>query len=81
MRPFAFAIAMSLAALTTAAAETATPDSQNGRYSFHPSQAARQGDAGRVADVAIDGAEGSYRRPCGPSTPARGRPLASSPAR
>jgi hypothetical protein len=36
MRLFALAIAMSLAALTTASAETATPDSQNGRYSFHP---------------------------------------------
>jgi hypothetical protein len=36
MRPFAFAIAMSLAALTTAAAETGTPDSGNGRYSFNP---------------------------------------------
>ena len=36
MRLFALAIAMSLAALTTASAETATPDSQNGRYSFNP---------------------------------------------
>jgi hypothetical protein len=36
MRLFALAIAMSLAALTTAAAETGTPDSGNGRYSFHP---------------------------------------------
>ena len=36
MRMFALAIAMSLAALTTASAETATPDSRNGRYSFHP---------------------------------------------
>jgi hypothetical protein len=35
MRLFALAIAMSLAALTTASAETATPDSQNGRYSFN----------------------------------------------
>ena len=36
MRPFALAIAMSLAALTTASAEAATPDSQNGRYSLTP---------------------------------------------
>jgi hypothetical protein len=36
MRLFALAIAMSLAALTTAAAETGAPDSGNGRYSFHP---------------------------------------------
>ena len=36
MRLFALAIAMSLAALTTAAAETGTPDSGNGRYSFNP---------------------------------------------
>jgi hypothetical protein len=36
MRLFAFAIALSLAALTTASAETATPDSQNGRYRFNP---------------------------------------------
>ena len=36
MRLFAPAIAMSLAALTTASAETPTPDSQNGRYSFNP---------------------------------------------
>ena len=36
MRLFALAIAMSLAALTTASAETATPDSQNGRYSLDP---------------------------------------------
>jgi hypothetical protein len=36
MRLSALAIAMSLAALTTASAETATPNSQNGRYSFNP---------------------------------------------
>jgi hypothetical protein len=36
MRLFALAIAVSLAALTTAAAQTATPDGQNGRYSFNP---------------------------------------------
>jgi hypothetical protein len=36
MRLSALAIAMSLAAFTTAAAETGTPDSGNGRYSFHP---------------------------------------------
>jgi hypothetical protein len=36
MRLSALAIAMSLASLTTASAETATPDSQNGRYSFNP---------------------------------------------
>ena len=36
MRLFALALMVSLAALTTASAETATPDSQNGRYSFHP---------------------------------------------
>ena len=36
MRLFALAIAMALAALTTAAAETGTPDSGNGRNSFHP---------------------------------------------
>src|SRR5262245_38687687 len=36
MRLFALAIAMSLAALSTASAETATPASQNGRYSFNP---------------------------------------------
>jgi hypothetical protein len=36
MRLFALAIAVSLAPLTTASAETATPDSQNGRYSFNP---------------------------------------------
>jgi hypothetical protein len=36
MRLFALAIAISLAALTTAAAETGMPDSGNGRYSFQP---------------------------------------------
>ena len=36
MRLFTLAIAMSLGALMTAAAETGTPDSGNGRYSFHP---------------------------------------------
>jgi hypothetical protein len=36
MRLFALAIAVLLAALTTAAAQTATPDGQNGRYSFNP---------------------------------------------
>ena len=36
MRLFALAIAISLAALTTASAETATPDSQNGRFIFNP---------------------------------------------
>jgi hypothetical protein len=36
MRLFAFALAVPLAALATASAETATPDSENGRYSFSP---------------------------------------------
>ena len=36
MRPFAFALTMSLAALAAASAEPATPDSENGRYSFNP---------------------------------------------
>jgi hypothetical protein len=36
MRLFALAIAISLAVLTTAAAETGMPDSGNGRFSFHP---------------------------------------------
>jgi hypothetical protein len=36
MRLFALAIAMSLAALTTASAETVTADSENGRYRFNP---------------------------------------------
>ena len=36
MRLFALAIAMSLAALTTAAAETGDARQQNGRYSFNP---------------------------------------------
>jgi hypothetical protein len=36
MRLFALAIAIPLAALTTAAAQTATPDSENGRYRFNP---------------------------------------------
>jgi hypothetical protein len=36
MRLFALAIAVSVAALTTASAETATPDSQNGRFSLNP---------------------------------------------
>src|SRR5262245_7158457 len=36
MRLFVFAIAVSLAALAAASAETATPDGENGRYSFSP---------------------------------------------
>ena len=36
MRLFALAIVVPLAVLTTAAAETGTPDSGNGRYSFNP---------------------------------------------
>ena len=36
MHPFAFAVTMSLAALAAASAEPATPDSDNGRYSFNP---------------------------------------------
>ena len=36
MRLFALAITLSLAALTAALAETATPDSENGRYRFNP---------------------------------------------
>ena len=36
MRPFAFALMMSLAALRAASAQPATPDSENGRYSFNP---------------------------------------------
>ena len=36
MRLFALAITLSLAALTAASAEPATPDSANGRYSFNP---------------------------------------------
>jgi hypothetical protein len=56
------------------------PGRTGGRRSIsgsHGGQAACQGNAGRAADVAIDGAEGFYRRPCGPSTPARGRPPAA----
>jgi hypothetical protein len=36
MRPFAFALMMSLTALATASAQPATPDSENGRYSIYP---------------------------------------------
>ena len=36
MRPFAFALMMSLTALAAASAQPATPDSENGRYSFNP---------------------------------------------
>ena len=36
MRLFTLAITLSLAALTTASAETATPDRENGRFSFNP---------------------------------------------
>ena len=36
MRPFAFALMMSLAALSAASAQPAIPDSENGRYSFNP---------------------------------------------
>jgi hypothetical protein len=36
MRLFVFAFTLSLTAFTTASAETATPDSENGRYSFNP---------------------------------------------
>jgi hypothetical protein len=36
MRLFAFALTVSLAALAAASAQTATPDSENGRYSFNP---------------------------------------------
>jgi hypothetical protein len=35
MRPFAFALMMSLTAFAAASAQPATPDSENGRYSFH----------------------------------------------
>jgi hypothetical protein len=36
MRPFAFALMMSLTALAAASAQPATPDSENDRYSFNP---------------------------------------------
>src|SRR5262245_23473095 len=36
MRSVAFALTMSLAALPAASAQPATPDSENGRYSFNP---------------------------------------------
>jgi hypothetical protein len=36
MRVFAFALALSLANFAVASAQTATPDSENGRYSFNP---------------------------------------------
>jgi len=36
MRPFALALTLSLAGSVVAAAHTATPDSENGRYSFNP---------------------------------------------
>ena len=36
MRPFAFALMMSLTALVAASAQPLTPDSENGRYSFNP---------------------------------------------
>jgi hypothetical protein len=35
MRLFAFTLMMSLTAFAGASAQTATPDSENGRYSFH----------------------------------------------
>ena len=36
MRLFALALTLSLAAFAVASAQTATPDSENGRYSFNP---------------------------------------------
>jgi hypothetical protein len=36
VRLFALALTVSLAASAAASAQTATPDSENGRYSFHP---------------------------------------------
>jgi hypothetical protein len=36
MRPFAFALMMSLTAFAAASAQPSTPDSENGRYSFNP---------------------------------------------
>src|SRR5262249_26245880 len=36
MRLFAVALTLSLAAATAASAQTATPDSENGRYTFNP---------------------------------------------
>src|SRR4051812_22353896 len=36
MRPFAFALMISLTAFAAASAQPATPDSENGRYSFNP---------------------------------------------
>jgi len=36
MRLFALAVTLSLVNLTIASAQTATPDSENGRYSFSP---------------------------------------------
>src|SRR5262249_37038353 len=36
MRLFALALTLSLADLAVASAQTATPDSENGRYSFNP---------------------------------------------
>jgi hypothetical protein len=36
MRLFALAVALSVAAFAAASAHTATPDSENGRYSFNP---------------------------------------------
>jgi hypothetical protein len=36
MRMFVLTVTLSLAALTTALAQTGLPDSENGRYSFHP---------------------------------------------
>jgi hypothetical protein len=36
MRPFALALTLSLAASAVASAQTAMPDSENGRYNFNP---------------------------------------------
>jgi hypothetical protein len=36
MRPFALALTLPLATFAVASAQTATPDSENGRYSFSP---------------------------------------------
>jgi hypothetical protein len=63
MRLFALAIAMSLAALTTAWPETATPDKQNGRFIFNPV-------AGGVLrlDTQTGQVSGCSRLPAGPAS-------------
>ena len=65
MRPFAFALMMSLTAFAAASAQPATPDSENGRYSFNP---VADGVL-RLAPELVRSRSAARAMPAGPATP------------